>query len=309
MMISLLAFPRTTPRATKVHSIKRAFCIIAFLGVTTIVASCGSKLKAYPTLVNQGIMPISPTNAYLGANLFLGNESEKSSVLYQFLKGRGSPGAIEIIEEDFKPARVLLYYPRELQVYYAELDDKDVRYEWIVRGPYSIAREDFRRLLNVERARYEAAPVIRGGKVERFIAEPTPVPVVVPTSRPTPKPTPKKVLKKKPTPIVAKPAENKESPALPPKEQEIPSGIPLNSDQQALRMSRGLTELSAEGDPMHRVKGSSETLADIAKWYTGDEAKAKDIAELNSLPVEGTLPAGAKIKIPKGLAKTDQAMR
>lgn len=297
----------------------------SILVISAFIGGCSSGSSSYSSLKNQGILPVSPTNSYLGTNLFLGEEAEKSKILFQFLKSRGAPGAIEIVGQNFGPSRLLLYYPRQQQVYRAELSTAHKGYDWIIRGPYSIDRNDFRKLANLDRARYEDAPIIVNGKAERF----GPLPVVVATSAP-----PKvdraelerreaearriaankkrlELAKKKAREQKAAAAEPKPTVAGVPQRQEpvLPSSGPLNSDQQALRLSRGLTELSPEGDLIHRVNAEGETLEAIAKWYTGDEAQAKTIAEHNSLSAGAAVPKGARIKIPKALAKTEQAKR
>lgn len=268
---------------------------------------CSSGLKSYQTLVNQGILPISPGNAYLGTNLFLGSETSKSRVLREFLHSRGAPGAIEIIEERFKSPQMRLFYPRQFQVYLADLATTKNTHEWIIRGPFNIEREDFRKLQSIEKTNYEAAPFIVDGEIERFIkATPTPLPTVVPTPQPTIKPPPAK--KKIKTPLKTVPSEKAE---IAPTQgiTLIPSGPGLNSDQQAIRVSKGLTELTPEGDILHKVVNSSETLEVIAKWYTGDPAQAKTIAEFNAIPAGSELPKGAKLKIPKAIVKNEKALR
>ena len=283
-------------------------CFLVLLTCGMLFSSCSSKLKSYPSLVNQGILPVSPSNSYLGTNLFLGSEAAKSRILYQFLKGRGAPGAIEIIEENFKPAYMLLFYPRQTQFYRAELSASKDSYEWILRGPYNIERNDFRKLVNIEQTNYEGSPLIVDGKTEVFV-KPTPTPTATATTRPTLQPTP---LKKKTKAVIIKSTGTEEKPLIPTPTPKpftgIPSGPGLNSDQQAIRLSKGLTELTADGDVLHRVGSSGETLEAIAKWYTGDTAQAKTIAEYNSLAAGSELPKGAKIKIPKAIVKTEQAL-
>ena len=58
------------------------------------LTSCYYKITNYPSLVNQGILPVSKEQAYVGANLFLSREMEQSTFLYNFLKKRGAPDAI-----------------------------------------------------------------------------------------------------------------------------------------------------------------------------------------------------------------------
>ena len=281
--------------------------LLALLSCSLILYSCSSGLKSYETLINQGILPISPGNAYLGTNLFLGSETSKSRILREFLRSRGAPGAIEIIEGRFKTTRLSLFYPRQFQVYMADLTSSKNTYEWIIRGPYNMDREDFRKLQAVEKTNYESAPFIVDGQIERFVKEiPTPVPTPIPTLQPTNKPTPPKKKVKRETKV----ALSETAPAIPTQGiAVIPSGPGLNSDQQAIRVSKGLTELTPEGDILHKVGNASETLETIAKWYTGDPAQAKTIAEFNAIPAGSELPKGAKLKIPKAIVKNEKALR
>ncbi len=270
-------------------------------------AACSSNKGDYNSLVNQGLLPLSPTNAYLGSNLYLGEEAEKSRVLYEFLKGRGAPGAIEIVKHNFKAKSMMLFYPRQSHYYIADLLNDKNSYEWIVKGPYTIDREVFRKMVEIQRNHYEAAPFIIDGKITSFYQPPP-----TPTARPVlPTATPKAIKKTvKPKPVSTEHLKSSATPtsAVPTVSSVIPSGPGLNSDQQAIRISKGLVELSPTGDLVHKVASDSETFDQIASWYTGDSAKAKAIAEFNGLASGSPLAKGAKIKIPKDISKTDKAM-
>ena len=64
------------------------------------------------SLTNQGMLPLSSTNAYLGTNLYLARQAENSDILYNFLDSKGAPAAIEIKEADLSYPRRILYYPK-----------------------------------------------------------------------------------------------------------------------------------------------------------------------------------------------------
>ena len=75
---------------------------------------------------------------------------QRSRNLYEFLSGRGAPTAIQLIEPRFNEPRILLFYPKEKEVFAADLYKTGDSYEWIVRGPFGIEREDFRTLARME---------------------------------------------------------------------------------------------------------------------------------------------------------------
>jgi hypothetical protein len=274
-----------------------------------ILAACHSSRTSFPSLSNQGVLPISPTNAYLGSNLFIGQEAEKSRVLYQFLKGRGAPGAIEINHKDYKSESLLLYYPKQSHFYVAELESSKHSYEWIVRGPFAIERETFRKLNDIQRYNYEASPIIIGGEIMSFVKI---IPTALPTQTAVVTISPKVAKKSKSSTsskVQTKPTAALSPIAVVPTLAQIPSGPGLNSDQQALRLANGLVELSAEGDLLHRVNSDQETWQQIATWYTADAAKAKAIAEFNGLTDSTPLSKNAKIKIPKALSTNEKVLR
>ena len=73
-------------------------------------------------------------------------------------------------------------------------------------------------------------------------------------------------------------------------------------------MAKGFAERADNGDIIHTVKGESETLGLIAKWYAGSAAKATEIANMNGLAEGGTLTPGARIRVPLNLIKQFKAM-
>lgn len=137
---------------------------------------CGSSLNffyfvtpvsdSYPTLLNQGALALSTTNPYLGANLFISRELERSRYLFNF-KSRGAPVAVEIIQPSIGATRLLMYYPNQREVYSADFIEPTKR-EWIVRGPFEIERQDYRTLLRLD-ASMAGEPVFEiYGKPFRF---------------------------------------------------------------------------------------------------------------------------------------------
>ncbi|MCO6430199.1 MAG: hypothetical protein J5J00_05010 [Deltaproteobacteria bacterium] len=268
----------------------------------TLLYGCAPSQHSSTTLANQGILALSTSNPYLGTNLFLAGQAEKSTILYKFFQKRGGPTALELIEEPLSKPRMLLYYPKDKEVYAADLEKRDRVYEWIVRGPFGIQRQDFMTLQRMEQAIVGEPLFVIFGSEKRFRQpqvmqhQHTVLAPSIPLPLPTPTPVRKKAVKK------TVPAET-----LP--------GIPnpadfskLNSDQQAILISKGFVERADNGDAIHTVKGSSETVESITKWYTGATSAKKEIEALNSLSGEGPLPQGTRVRIPLKLLKNFKVM-
>jgi len=280
----------------------RRILTCSFLALAVVACAAG-RVEEYPTLANQGILPLSSTNAYLGSNLFLANEAQRSPYLYNFLKGRGGPTAIEIIEPQFGPARILMFYPREKEVYAADIVERDVSRQWIIRGPYGIQRKDYRKIGSLETA-FNSEPIffIRG-KHERFRVQPevreTPHVIlqpIIPAAKPTA--VAKKKVQKKGTDT-----------GIISKKGSAPTEFrPLNSDQQAIQMSQGFAERASNGDVIHTVKVNTETLTTIAEWYTGSSQNGDALAKANALGANDPLAVGTRISVPVNMVKNFKVM-
>ena len=270
------------------------------------ISACATRIKSYPSLVDQGILALSTTNPYLGANLFLASELESSSFLRSFVKSKGAPTAIEVLERDLKTPRLLLYYPREREVFAGDLRETDVSRQWIIRGPFAIQRQDFRSLMGLEASTVGEPVFVVGGQTVRF-----PAPHEVQSARVLrpevveipPTPTPRPAVKKRPKVIVLKKEERKEEPPPP-----ISTIGPLSSDQKALLIAKGFAERADNGDLIHKVNSASETLEGIAKWYTGSAANKQALAQASGISPDEKLSPGAKIRIPAPLASEKRAM-
>lgn len=284
--------------------IARSRALVITLALAALVACSRGQVTEYPSLANQGILPLSTTNAYVGSNLFIANEAQRSPYLYNFLKGKGGPMAIEILQPQFGPARVLMFYPREREVFVADIMEKEYSRQWIIRGPYAIQRKEYRQLAALESAMNGEPIFFIRGKVERFRFQPTHeeqtsiLEPVVPPPPPTPKPKAKP--KKKAT------ASQKE---IITKHGEQPTEFrPLNTDQQAIQMSLGFAERAPNGDVVHTVSSNDQTLQTIAAWYTGSSENAGELAKVNSLGASDPLASGTRIVVPLGLVKNFKAM-
>jgi hypothetical protein len=256
------------------------------------------------------MLPLSTVDSHVGANLFLAAEMERSSFLFNFLRSRGAPMAIEIIEPSFSPPHLLLFYPKEKEVYAADIQQNENVRQWIVRGPFAIERQDYRQLMGLE-ASWAGVPVFMIWNREyRFRQEPrTKVATVLQPIIPTPRPAPPRTPAKKRPVITAAPA-----PQEPPVDPFIAALTnpqmfkPLNSDQQAIALSKGFARRAENGDLLHTVKAESETLKAIAKWYTGNEANAEELAGSSGASTTAGLAVGTEIRIPLSKIKQPKLM-
>ncbi len=279
---------------------------LIYVAILIALSSCSAPhVTTFPTLANQGQLALSTSNPYLGANLFLSKELEHSGYLYNFFQGRGAPTAIEIEDDSSAPTRVIMYYPLTKEVYIADLHivgETIESREWVVRGPYAVSRKDYKNLQAMQLA-MNGEPVFEiAGKLHRFRfdrqespREVKPLPPPMPTPRPTPRQKKKVVYQSD--------GEDGSIRAVDPKNWK-----PLNTDQQALMLAKGFAERAANGDVIHTVRQPGETIALIAKWYTGTGKTANELATLNGAAVEGALQVGRRISVPLGLVKQFKQM-
>ena len=262
-----------------------------------LLNACSSQIPGYESLANQGILPLSTTNPYLATNLLLAQEAQKSDYLYNFLKFRGGPTAIEVHESRTGPVKIIMFYPKDKEVYAADIVSKQNMHEWMVRGPFQIERQDYRALAELDHAMAGEPIFVMNGKIERFRFEQTaPTRVLNPKVPPTPVPTPRPAKK-----IVVKPT-------VKPEDQVPTDFSKMNSDQMALYMAKGFAERNTSGDLIHTVMVENETLAAIAKWYTKSESNAAAIASASGLAIDKALEKGARVKVPATLVKEAKQM-
>jgi hypothetical protein len=269
------------------------------LTVAAFIGACASPKNNFPTLANTGVLPLSTNNPYVGANLYLSDELARSPYLRNFLKGRGAPTAIEVIQDSFNPTRVLMFYPSDREVYAADIVEQKDTHQWIIKGPYGIERRDYRSLAALDGSLHGDPVLIDGGRPVRFRRPGTPAPEVLKPRVPTPTPTPVPTKKPVKRPSIKTPTEQLPDPK---------AFKPLNTDQQALAMSQGFAERADNGDIIHTVGGDTETITTITAWYTGSTTQAKPIADLNGTNPTDPLPRGKRIRIPIAHLKNLKAM-
>ncbi|MBX7136683.1 MAG: hypothetical protein K1X83_01780 [Oligoflexia bacterium] len=271
-----------------------------------LASGCSApQVNTFPSLANQGQLALSTTNPYLGSNLFLSQEMERSTYLYNFMKGRGAPTAMELLEKGDSPSRILLYYPKDKEVYAADLMivGKDINSrQWVTRGPYQIDRKDFKNLLRMENSMVGEPVFVLRGKEHRFRFQHDEPSDRVIAALPPPIPTPKPAPKPKKKVIYQSNGEGGVS-EINPRDFR-----PLNSDQQAIQMAKGFAERTSNGDVVHTVRSSDETLELISRWYSGGPNNAASLAQANAIPVGTALNPGARITIPLRMIKEFKQM-
>lgn len=267
------------------------------VSLSMLFISCSPWEKG-ASLANKGILPLSTNNPYVAANLFIARECEQSTILYNFLKRRGGPTAMELVENQSVYSRMLLFYAQEREVYAAEPSFFADKKEWVIRGPFPLERGDNHTIINLGASSLGEPVFYLWGKEARFRFDKSDQPKIVLNIElppPTPAPTAVPRPKKRTGPVV------KVTP-----EPTIPAG-PMNLDQQALQMDTPVVGTDAKGNVIHTVKGS-ETFGAISSWYTGDSANASVIAQFNKLDPLIPPQAGQKISIPKELVKNSKPM-
>lgn len=296
----------------------RSKLAIAAITIAFIGCSLSEPEPNFPGLSNRGLVPLSSANAYVGSNLFLASEMEKSPALLHFIQSRGGPQALRVIERKMRSPELVLYYPREDSMYIAELNASRSAYNWVVRGPIRIPRHEARSL-TPENLELTGEPLfVVFNQFVRYDSRPPigftrPIAVVkTPTPKLAEKPLPTKPKVKPKAAVVATKPKASTSTSGPtisraPVEQPTPYK-PLNFDQMAILMSKGFAERDKNGDVMHTVKAETETLEAIATWYSADKSKAGEIAAASGLDPAAPLKVGARVRIPLSIVKNGKRM-
>jgi len=293
--------------AERPHSRKQVFFIRTLLGLTcatTIALSvaCAPRRSQFESLMNKGIVPVSSENPFNGSNHFLAKEMEQSVYLYNFLKEKGSPQAIELRGTNPQDPEAHLFYADSNEEYVAQPAPrrsrvKDAPREWIIIGPFEIDRHHYNDVQQLKNNTYGVFEIFGRREVLGEEAPHGESATLQPVFIPTPKPRPV-VHKKSP-----KTEHNASEETL-----AVPA-VPLNFDQEALKEAKENSERDAKGDLVHTVKSKSETLQSIAQWYTSSSANAKEVAEKNALPLDAKLNPGAKVIIPSKIVVNPKRMK
>lgn len=279
----------------------RGLCLCAVVVAALAALACSTTSPHIAPLLNQGLIPVSSDNPYVGSNLFLGKEMERSTYLYNFLRQRGAPQAIELRGPSEGSAEARLYYSGRREYYIAtpSVDKATKTREWNIRGPYAVERENFRQVSLLPAT--DRAVVEVFGRKEIFGQEAIALerkhisPAFVPTPTPVPTPRPRPI--KKPT------GQGGAAAATP------TPATPMNFDQRALMEAKEFAERAPNGDVVHTVKAPTETLTSISNWYSGSSDNTKKVAEKNNLPEDTKLTPGTKIFIPADIVTNAKTMK
>ena len=205
------------------------------LTLVTLCLGCATRHPTFSSVTEKGVLPISKTNPFMGANIFLAHEMEESNYLYNILRKEGAPQAIKVSGRTPSSSLLELYYVERLMLYRAsaQLDLVLGTREWMIEGPYPIDRQTYQQVHTLQGEGV-------GGLFEIFgkrelldgHSHSSPTRVIKPVFIPTPKPPTRKTFKR---------VKGKKHP---PKKTEAASstphttGTPMNYDQQALFEAR-----------------------------------------------------------------------
>ena len=207
--------------------------------VSVAIGCAAGSPSTFSSLSEQGVLAVSTENPFVGANIFLSNEMEESRYLYNFMKEKGAPQAIELTGREISESELKMYYSSRQEMYTAvpEFDRSLGKKEWIVRGPYALDRASYRQVISLPSGQGGVFQVFGRREVlggEMRAAETRVIPPVY-IEPPQPKPVKRKVKPK----------------ATPPQKvavEDDPLKNPSNLDQQALAEARqGKKTPSAEG--------------------------------------------------------------
>jgi hypothetical protein len=255
-------------------------------------SSCSSRNTTFDSLTNEGLIPVSTDNPFIGSNVFLAKEMEDSNYLYSFIKSRGAPQAIELTGSSEKHAELHLYYSGTRELYRAtpQFDPQNRSKEWIVKGPYALDRDTYRVLQQLHTEDGGVFEIFGKREVIGGRARASETRVITPAFVPTPTP--------KPTPVPRRvPNVTKQEPSVTTGPEVGVSGSPSNLDQEALieSLKRKLTTPTGAAAAPTPVEKASE------KAKAPPEA-AKKAVEPPKTAVQPA-PAPAKIATDKPLEK------
>ncbi len=220
----------------------------------TLGCATGSP-STFSSLSEQGLLSVSSDNPFVGANIFLASEMEESRYLYNFVKEKGAPQAIELSGRDIADCEMKLFYSGRQEMYSAvpQFDRSLGTKEWIVRGPYALDRSSYRQVSSLVAGQGGVFQVFGRREVLGGPVHPTETRVIAPVfiEPPAVKPQRRK--------IAAKPKHTTTPVAV--KEEVVTT--PSNLDQEAIaEFRRTKKEPEAKGaEPGISVSIGSSTAA------------------------------------------------
>jgi hypothetical protein len=238
----------------------KAILTAATVSLVVYASGCSTNTPAFEGIANRGIMPVSPQSPYMGSNVFLGQEMENSLYLYNFIKSRGAPQAIQVQGDSELDSELLMFYAREREYYaaIARIEPQTKTREWIIRGPFPITREHYPHVTHLDAGQPAIFDVFGRREVFGGPGKAAESRVIQPAFIPTPTPQPVKRHPKR----VTTSSEEKGSPAV------TVQGTPMNLDQEALFESRrtpAASRTAAQATPAAAAPTGRPTIDDALK--------------------------------------------
>jgi hypothetical protein len=269
-----------------------AGCLYGCVGTTQLNQGLVTRLR------NRGPVPLSTTNPYLAANMFVASAVETSSIISGFIKHKGVPAAVEVQDESFSPLFLYFYYPKDREMYGLE----ESLGTWIIHGPNRIPPDkaaDLPKLMRNQSG--EALIVVEKPSDDEASNAPRPL-ELLPSSGPEPSRTP------------ASPGGNAALDNLDEMAAERDKLYQNSFKSTARPGSPALTamqhaagghpaETAPNGDVVHHVTYPGETLSVIARWYTDDRGNAGRLARINRISNPNSLQLGDTVVVPSYMVK------
>lgn len=256
-------------------------------------------------LNNRGPVPLSSDNPFLAANLFVSRLAEQNQTIYGFIQYRGIPPAVEVVSSYFSDPLIHFYYPEKREFFILEQFEAG----WVINGPERIPPDTQSQVAALTRS-LRAEPVLRvqkhpelllgAGATDRVFARAGDP--VQQESNAWSDPSlgiqePRVLGGTRARETVAIPSSSTKGDFSEERIQEAVNRLQENPSGQG-------AELTPQGDLVHYVGYSGETLSIIARWYTHDRGNVGRLARINSLKNPDRLDIGDAIIIPAYLLRT-----
>ncbi len=242
---------------TSISIYRSTWSYLTCLILASLCLGCAARHATFSSVTEKGFLPVSGTNPFMGANLFLAHEMEESNYLYNFLRKEGSPRAIRVSGHTPSSSLLELYYVNQLTLYRAtpQIDLVLGTREWMIEGPYPIDRQTYQKV-------HPLKGDSRGGLFEIFGKRelldghfhPSPTRAISPVFVPTPKPPKRKASKRVKKKTI--PQEKLEATSS---SAQI-TGTPTNFDQQALFEARKRMTPTADDNQTQKTKALESAL-------------------------------------------------
>ena len=281
------------------HFMKGCHIALLFAAVAAGLSACSGTTQLNSGLVsrlkNRGPVALSSDNPYLAANMFVASTMQKSPIISGFIKKKGAPTAVEIDHQLFAPMVLYFYYLKDREYYKLE----ESLGTWIIQGPNRIDASlaaDLGRLSSGQTG--EAA--LLTDEPESVVQNLSKPPEILADTGPHPLPSP--------TTFLQQLADDQErlfkttfkSVARPHHSTSFDLGRILKLQKAA---EGHPAERAPNGDLVHHVSWSGETLSAIALWYTHDRGNAPRLARINRIKKPDSLQIGDTVIIPAYLVK------